>query len=121
MEYKVNKRRLGKDMERLATDFLRKNGYTIRRTNFTCNAGEIDIIGENEGYLCFIEVKYRASLREGYPEEAVDSRKAGRISRAALYYINYCRLDESIPCRFDVVAILGSDIRLIKNAFDACF
>lgn len=119
MEYTVNKRKLGGDMEKKAVEYLKKNGYTIRNINYTCNAGEIDIIGENEGYLCFIEVKYRSGLRDGYPEEAVDRKKAGRISRSALYYLNYCGLSEDVPCRFDVIAILGDEIKLIKNAFEA--
>lgn len=117
--FPVNKRKLGADKEKQAVDFLISQGYKILKRNFTCGAGEIDIIGENDGYLCFIEVKYRKSLRDGYPSEAVDFRKAGRISRAALCYMNYARLDESVPCRFDVVSILGNDVSLIKNAFEA--
>lgn len=114
-----NKREIGSEKEKIAVEFLEKNGYRIRKRNFNCGAGEIDIIGENDGYICFIEVKYRASLREGFPEEAVDYRKIRRISRTALAYLNYCRLDEGVPCRFDVVSILGNEIRLIKNAFEA--
>lgn len=89
------------------------------KRNYYCKAGEIDIIAENEGYLCFIEVKYRGSSRDGYPYEAVDLRKMKRITKAAMFYMNMCGLPESTPCRFDVVSILGEEIELIKNAFDA--
>ena len=70
-------------------------------------------------YLCFIEVKYRKDLSDGYPEEAVDLNKARRITRSAMLYMNMCGLEETTPCRFDVVSILGDEIKLIKNAFEA--
>ena len=79
----------------------------------------MDIIAYDSEYLCFIEVKYRKDLSDGYPEEAVDAKKAQRITKCALYYMNMCGLPETTPCRFDVVSILGDDIKLIKNAFDA--
>ncbi len=57
-------------------------------------------------------------IKDGFPEEAVDARKIKRISRAAMVYLFSNGLDEATPCRFDVVALLGSDVRLIKNAFE---
>ena len=99
--------------------YLKNSGYRIIRKNFYCKSGEIDIIAENEGYLCFIEVKYRDSTENGYPEEAVDMRKARRITRSAIYYMTRYGIPEDYPVRFDVVSILGREITLIKNAFDA--
>lgn len=113
-----NKREIGSEHEKLAVEFLKDNGYIIHKQNFRSGSGEIDIIGENEGYICFIEVKYRASLKDGYPEEAVDFRKIQKISRTALAYLNYSKLGEAVPCRFDVVSILADEIKLIKNAFE---
>ena len=72
----MNKRQIGFEQEHQAELFLEKSGYRIRVKNFYCKAGEIDIIAENDGYLCFIEVKYREGLENGFPEEAVDIRKA---------------------------------------------
>lgn len=115
----MNKRQLGSEHERVAADYLRKNGYEILTTNFFCKAGEIDIIARNDGYLCFIEVKYRKDTSDGYPYEAVGLIKAGRISRSALFYMNMKGITQDTPCRFDVVSILGDNIELIKNAFDA--
>ena len=96
-----------------------KQGYRIIERNFYCKAGEVDIIAYDAEYLCFIEVKYRKDLSDGYPEEAVDVRKARRITKSAMFYMNMCRIPASTPCRFDVVSILGDEIRVIKNAFDA--
>ena len=115
----MNKRQVGFEYEHEAELFLTGSGYRIIEKNFYCKAGEIDIIAENEGYLCFIEVKYRTDNQNGFPEEAVDLRKIRRITRSAIYYMTKHGIPEDIPVRFDVVSILGRDIKLIKNAFDA--
>ncbi|MCR5684636.1 MAG: YraN family protein [Lachnospiraceae bacterium] len=117
----MNKRQIGIEGETKACAYLRDHGYRIVKKNFFCKAGEIDIIAYDGEYLCFIEVKFRADLSEGYPEEAVDERKIRRISKSALYYLNMCGLDETTPCRFDVISILGDGVTLIKNAFDAVY
>ena len=115
----MNKRKLGSEKEHLAAGFLKEQGYRIITLNYYCRAGEIDIIAKDGDTYCFIEVKYRKNTDEGYPEEAVDARKAARITRSALLYLNMCGLPDTTPCRFDVVAILGQEIHLIRNAFDA--
>lgn len=114
----MNKRKLGSDKENLAVEYLESNGYSVIKRNFFTRSGEIDIIAENEGYLCFIEVKYRKSLNEGHPSEAVNYSKIRKISMAAKVYMNYAGYDEFFPCRFDVVSITGDKIELIKNAFE---
>ena len=116
---KLNKREVGSGKERIAAEYLKEHGYRIIEMNYFCKAGEIDIIAEEDGYLCFIEVKFRADEASGFPEEAVDRRKASRITRSALFYMNENGYAEDTPCRFDVVAILGDETMLIKNAFDA--
>ena len=65
----------------------------------------------------FIEVKYRRDEHEGDPAEAVDARKKARILRTARYYMTRYHISEDTPCRFDVVAVLGSNVRLIRDAF----
>ena len=116
---KSNKRELGSEKEKLAAAFLTEHGYKILETNYFCRAGEIDIIAAEGDYLCFIEVKFRSDLTNGYPEEAVDLRKAGRITKSALFFMSERNFPEDTPCRFDVISILGDRITLIKNAFDA--
>lgn len=115
----MNKRRIGAEKEQLAVSYLKSRGYRILKRNFFTRNGEIDIIARDGDVLCFIEVKYRSDLSEGYPEEAVNALKIRRITRSALVYMNMSGLPENTPCRFDVVSILGDDIRLIRNAFDA--
>lgn len=115
----MSNRSVGSEHEKMAAEYLSGQGYNIIETNFFCKGGEIDIIARDGEYLCFIEVKYRRSASEGYPEEAVNIRKAGRITRSALFYMNLKRIPDSTPCRFDVVAIFGDRITLYKNAFEA--
>ena len=67
--------------------------------------------------LVFVEVKYRKDTAMGYPEEAVGAGKQRQIRRMAAHYLYRKGLPEDVPCRFDVVAILGEEIRLIRDAF----
>ena len=117
----MNKRQVGFENEYEAELYLTNSGYRIIEKNFYCKAGEIDIIAEEDGYLCFIEVKYRENTENGFPEEAVDIRKIKKITRSAVFYMNKHGLPEDYPVRFDVVSILGKDISVIKNAFEAVF
>ena len=44
-------------------------------------------------------------------------RKQEKIRKAAAFYLYARGLCPEQPCRFDVVAILGSDFRLLRDAF----
>lgn len=112
----TNTRALGAQKEELAAEFLEKEGLEIVERNFRCRQGEVDIIAYDGDTLCFIEVKYRSSLRFGYPEESVTPKKQQRICRTSLYYI----YSHHIQCnmRYDVVSILPDRIRYIRNAFE---
>ena len=112
-----NRRAIGTDYETLACEYLTRHGYQILCRNFRCRQGEIDIIAKDRDYLVFIEVKYRRDEHEGDPAEAVDARKQARILRTARYYMTRYHISEDTPCRFDVVAVLGSNVRLIRDAF----
>lgn len=112
-----NKRSLGSEKEQIAEEYLKRKGYRILEKNFRCRQGEIDLIGRDGIYLVFVEVKYRADGRAGAPEEAVNRTKQRTILRVARYYLYLHRLPEHTPCRFDVVGIIGDEIRLIKDAF----
>lgn len=114
----MNKRAVGTTFEQKAAEYLRMHGYCILESNFRCRMGEIDLVAESEGYLCFIEVKYRSDTTKGYPGEAITPSKIRRITRTAQFYLMLHKLPQETPCRFDVVVILEHDISLIKNAFD---
>ena len=60
----------------------------------------------------------RKKKNAGYPEESVGTGKQKKICGVADYYLYQRRLGESIPVRFDVVAICGECVNWYQNAFD---
>lgn len=111
----------GQEGEKIAADFLKKNGYRIIEVNFRCAIGEIDIIAREKEFLVFIEVKTRKSRELGFPEQAVGIKKQKKMSQLALWYLQKNNINNTAS-RFDVLAIImfpaGNEIKLIKNAFD---
>lgn len=112
-----NRRRVGTEQETRVQEYLQSQGYEIVARNFYTKHGEIDLIAKKDGYLIFIEVKYRADERFGAPEEAVDFRKQKKIIAAAQYYMYKNRIPFDTPCRFDVAGATGDEIRITENAF----
>lgn len=113
----MNKREIGSIYEQKAQKYLEGQGYRVVERNYRCKVGEIDLISEHEGYLVFIEVKYRTDGRSGYGLDSVDMRKQRRIVRAASWYLNEKHIAADKACRFDVVSYLGDEITLIQDAF----
>lgn len=112
-----NKRALGGRFEELAAEYLTAKGLCIIEKNYRSRHGEIDLIARDGDYLVFAEVKYRRDDKMGDPAEAVGYYKQARIRETARYYLHRNRYGDDTPCRFDIVAILGEEIRWIKNAF----
>ena len=111
----------GKEGEKIAAVYLKKNGYEIIEINFRCPIGEIDIVAKEKNDLVFVEVKTRKSIDLGYPEQAVGMRKQKKMSQLALWYMQKRKIADT-NARFDVVAITlipeKNEVKLIKNAFD---
>jgi putative endonuclease len=114
--------RLGNRGEKLACQFLRRNGYKILHRNFRGRTGgEIDIVCRDKDTLVFVEVKTRTREDFGRPFDAVDRNKQKRIARGGLAWLRLLG-DPDILFRFDVVeVILPKDaeprIELLRNAF----
>lgn len=112
-----NKRTIGFNYEKIAGEYLEKQGYEIIEYNFYSRYGEIDIIAKHEGYLVFVEVKYRKDNASGHPLESVSLSKQKSICKCAMYYMKKNDLQD-VSVRFDVVGILGDKIQVVQNAFD---
>ena len=110
-------RSMGTQKEDLAETYLRKQGFRIMERNFRSRQGEIDIIGYDDEYLVFAEVKYRKSDSLENPLEAVGYTKMSRICKTADYYRYRKQIPLNTPIRYDVIGILGDKIEWIKNAF----
>lgn len=112
-----NKREIGANNEQAAGEYLKKKGYEILAYNVYSEHNELDIVARHGAYLVFVEVKYRSKPSYGHPMEAVNQKKQKHICKGALAYIQKNGL-ESLPVRFDVVAIVGEQVEVIQNAFD---
>lgn len=119
----MERRETGFHAERAAAAYLVEQGLTIREANFSCRAGEIDLIALDQDCLVFVEVRARrrGALVDG--AESISARKRLRLIRAARFFLHRHGLDQCF-CRFDVIAVsLGGsgqqNFQWIKNAFDA--
>ena len=113
----MNKRREGTRFEKLAGEYLTRQGYQILAANYRCPGAEADLIAREGKYLVFVEVKERSGRSMGFGFEAVNTKKQRRICRAARFYLRRMHVDPMMPVRFDVVSIDGGRFRLIRNAF----
>lgn len=119
----MKKRETGALGEKIACDFLGKNGYNILETNYRCPEGEIDIIARQADSLVFIEVRTKKSWAFGSPEESITKVKKEKLKTLAE---RYGQEHDNLPAawRIDIVAIQMenngrvSRIELIENAVD---
>jgi putative endonuclease len=115
-------RGLGDDWERLAERRLTAAGYRILDRNFRASTGELDFVAEENGVLCFVEVKGRRGTGFGLPAEAVTGEKRRRIFRTAEAWLAREKRGD-VACRFDVVAILEDEgegtpqVEILRDAF----
>src|SRR5258708_5064864 len=100
----------GERGEREALSHLRKMGYTVvaRRWRNAKLWGDIDLIGWDGEWLCFIEVKTRGGRDGMAAESAVDRGKLDMLRRMARAYLRGVpgKLREGGPGGFDVAAVI---------------
>ena len=78
--------------------------------------GEVDLIVAGEHLIVFVEVKTRATESYGDPSLAVTARKQQRLRRLAAIWLQTSPA-RGVDVRFDVVAVLGVQVRVIEAAF----
>ncbi len=107
--------------EEQASHWLQSRGLKLMESNFHCRFGEIDLIMNEGSTLVFVEVRYRKQSRFGSAAESVNYRKQQKLLTTANIYLQKKGYHDR-PCRFDVLAISGSDqqqFNWIKDAFQA--
>lgn len=111
----------GNQGESFAAAYLERSGYTLLERNWRFRHWEVDIIASKNGFLHFIEVKTRYSLRYGRPEESITREKMKHLRNAAEEY-QYLH-PEWKYIQFDVVAItlLNEEIKEIFLIEDVYF
>ena len=122
----MGNRELGRFGEERAARYLRLRGYRIVETNYTCRAGEIDLIACRGRYIVFVEVKLRKNAVFAEAREFVTRSKQKRIILAAKYWLS--RHPTELQPRFDVVEVYAPDgprgklyLRLLRDAFICYF
>ena len=117
---------LGLRGEREALFELRRQGYTIvaRRWTSPKLRGDLDLVGWDGDWLCFVEVKTRSERRVATPAEtAVDRDKRTMLRRMAHAYLRSFPEEKrsTISVRFDVVAVYldgrRPEFELFRGAF----
>ena len=93
--------------ESLAIRYLTSHGYNIIEQNYTCEIGKIPIIAKEEnGTICFIEVKTSKDNEKGLPPETVVTPKVrSHYENIALHYVTKNKLVDLTQIRFDEITI----------------
>jgi putative endonuclease len=112
----------GRSAEDAVARWLEARGWRVIARNHAAPRGEVDLVCDDHGTLCFVEVRSRTSAAFGSPALTVDGRKRRRIVAAATdWAVRNGGLDRAI--RFDVVAVDLSGgaprFELFEGAFDA--
>ncbi len=103
--------------EHRAVEHLLSQGFRVVSRNYQSRKGEIDCVAyAPDGTLVFVEVKSARSLSRGHPFTWITPAKQRTLAAMARQYLADHQMN-SIPCRFDVIAIVGEKIDHMKNAF----
>ena len=115
----------GERGEREALFYLRKQGYIVvaRRWKSAKLWGDIDLVGWDGEWLCFVEVKTRGGRDVAAAESAVDGEKQDMLRKMGRAYLKGFpeKLRAEVPVRFDVVSVYllptGVEFELYRGAF----
>jgi putative endonuclease len=118
----IDRRGFGNEGEDASARFLEANGYVVLARNFRCRYGELDLVAEKNGTICFVEVRMRSTSIWGDPSQTVQGAKQRRVVKSALHYLQAHAIRNRM-IRFDVVSVLGRGkdavVEHLPNAFDA--
>lgn len=109
----------GAAAEAAALEFLVGQGMRLRRRNYRCRLGEIDLVLQDGPSIVFVEVRLRTNPSFGGAAESIGPRKRARIIAAARHYLAG---HPELPCRFDVVLLdrlQPPRIEWLRDAFSA--
>ncbi|TGE05649.1 YraN family protein [Hymenobacter fodinae] len=111
---------IGQAGEDAALDYLLASGYELVHRNYRYRRAEVDLIVRlGQELLVFVEVKTRTTVRFGYPEEFVTSRKQELFRRAAEQVQE--ELAWAGDIRFDILALTPDSSGLRVEHFQDAF
>jgi putative endonuclease len=106
----------GRRGEDLAAEWYRGNGFDLVARNWRCPTGEVDLIVRRGRLLVVCEVKARRTEAFGPPAAAVGRAKQQRLRRLAAEWLATSGV-HGVDVRFDVVAVTGTAVEVIEDAF----
>jgi putative endonuclease len=111
--------RKGQKGEEMAREYLEKKGFGLIMSNYVCKIGQIDLVMEDEGWLVFVEVKFKSDDLFGTPEEMFGKSKLAQVKRVATWFLMEKREVKKRfeKYRIDAVCILGDEIRYYRNVY----
>ncbi|MCB9808916.1 YraN family protein [Candidatus Nomurabacteria bacterium] len=117
--FTTSQQRLGERGEQIAVEYLKKNGFSILERNFATKDGEIDIIGQKDTMIYFVEVKTTSIRHDNVlyknqykPEYNVSREKLIRLRKCAENYI----FSHNVSCETHFSAILIQIDKKYKKA-----
>jgi len=102
--------------EDLAVSALESAGYQTLERNYNTRVGEIDIIAKKDGYICFVEVKFRNPRGYGSAIDAITKSKMQKILATARYYLLDKGMQE-VDYRIDAVIIDGFEVEILTDIY----
>jgi putative endonuclease len=109
-------KKIGDLAESKATGALKDHGYEILERNFRSRLGEIDVIAEKDGFICFVEVKYRRKSGFGTAVDAITKSKMRKILLTAKRYLYEIEKSDA-DYRIDAVVIDGDNVEILPNVY----
>lgn len=108
---------LGQAGERIASEYLEKQGWEVVDRNIRRPEGEIDIVAIKDDTTAFVEVKLRTSRRMGAAVQQISPAKGARLrALAEAYWADHQELPENL--RIDLIAIeltVGGDVGQLNH------
>lgn len=122
----TRKSEIGRLGEKIACEYLAKQGYRVLERNVLRPWGELDVVVKHkDGTLVFVEVKTMQSFgsdKEGLrPEDNLTQAKLLKLQKTALLYTGHYpdRVNESKGWRIDLVAVtLNNDLTNMSSNFN---
>lgn len=104
-KYEYNQK-FGKLGEKLAAQFLVREGFLVVKRNYNCFSGEIDIIAEKDDLLIIVEVKSRSKIDSEETLLSITKSKQRKISRATADFIENNQQYSEHFIRFDIITVI---------------
>lgn len=110
----------GLDAESAACGELVRRGIRVLDRNWRRPWGELDIVGEQDGVVRFVEVKSSSARQSGFePYLRADRRKMAKVERTARTWLAAHGYGPDTPWQMDVISVImkpsGPEFEYFEN------